>query len=128
MTRILFLGYVPESVDFSDPALPPGMSAEKVHGGIAVAMKQFAERGWETDLFFIQPDDTAAPAIARQLGSAHYDCVVIGAGVRLASRGLALFEAVINALHRAAPGAAIAFNSRPDDSADAAGRALALRG
>ena len=49
MTRILFLGYDPETVDFSDPALPPGMTAEKVHAGIAVAMKGFAERGWEAE-------------------------------------------------------------------------------
>jgi hypothetical protein len=31
---------------------------------------------------------------------------------------------VINAVHRAAPGATIAFNTRPDDSADAAARWL----
>jgi hypothetical protein len=31
MTRILLVGYNPETVDFSDPALPPGMTAEKVH-------------------------------------------------------------------------------------------------
>jgi len=35
-----------------------------------------------------------------------------------------LFEAVINAIHHAARGAAIAFNARPDDSADAAARWL----
>ena len=29
MTRILLLGYDPATVDFSDPALPPGMTAEK---------------------------------------------------------------------------------------------------
>ena len=51
--------------------------------------------------------------------------MVIGAGVRLPPRGLALFEAVINAVHKAAPGATIAFNTRPDDSADAAARWLA---
>jgi hypothetical protein len=44
--------------------------------------------------------------------------------VRLPPRGLALFEAVINAVHKAAPGAAIAFNTRPEDSADAAARSL----
>ena len=120
------LGYDPETVDFSDPALPPGMTAEKVHAGIAVAMKQFAERGWEADVCFIRPDETAGPTVERQLGSTSYDCVVIGAGVRLPPRGLALFEAVINAIHKAAPGAAIAFNTRPDDSADAAARGLAL--
>ena len=126
MSRILLLGYDPATVDFSDPALPPGMTAEKVHAGIAVAMKQFAERGWEADLCLIRPDETAVPTVVRQLGSTRYECVVIGAGVRLPPRGLALFEAVINTVHNAAPGAAIAFNTRPDDSADAAARALAL--
>src|ERR1039457_4826452 len=109
MTRVLLLGYDPETVDFSDPALPPGMTLEKVRAGIAVALKQFAERGWEGDVGFIRPDETAGPTVERQLASKSYDCVVIGAGVRLPPRGLALFEAVINAVHKAAPGAAIAF-------------------
>lgn len=125
MARVLLLGYDPETVDFSDPALPPGMTAEKVHAGIAVAMRQFAERGWEGDVCVIRPDESARPALERQLASKSYDCVVVGAGVRLPPRSLALFEVVINAIHKAAPGAAIAFNTRPDDSADAAARWLA---
>lgn len=112
-------------MDFSDPALPPGMTAEKVHAGIAVAVKQFADRGWEADVGFIRPDETAGPTVERQLASKTYDCVVIGAGVRLPPRRLTFFEAVINAVHKAAPGAVIAFNTRPDDSADAAARCLA---
>src|ERR1700730_7437034 len=60
MKRVLLLGYDPETVDFSDPALPPGMTVEKVHAGIAVAMKQFAERGWEADLGFIRPERVCA--------------------------------------------------------------------
>ena len=83
MTRILLLGYEPEAVDFSDPALPPGMTVEKVHAGIAVALKQFAERGWESDVCYIRPDETAGPAVERQLASKSYDCVVVGGGVRL---------------------------------------------
>jgi hypothetical protein len=127
MTRVLLLGYDPETVDFSDPALPPGMTAEKIRAGIAVALKQFAERGWEGEVCLIQPDESSWPVVVRQLGSMSYDCVVIGAGIRLPPRGLALFEAVINAVHTAAPGTAIAFNTRPDDSADAAARSLAAR-
>jgi hypothetical protein len=125
MTRILLVGYDPETVDFSDPALPPGMNAEKVHAAIAVAVRQFTARAWECDLCYIRPDETAGPAVERQLASTHYDCVVIGAGVRLPARRLAVFEAVINAVHKAAPGTAIAFNTRPDDSAEAAARWLA---
>ena len=41
MKRVLLVGYDPETVDFSDPALPPGMTAEKVRAGITVALRQF---------------------------------------------------------------------------------------
>jgi hypothetical protein len=125
MTRILLLGLDPDTVDFSDPALPPGMTAERVRAGIAVALRQFTDRGWEGAVGFIRPDETAGPTVERQLRSANYDCVVIGAGVRLPPRNLPLLEVVINAIRRAAPGAAIAFNTRPDDSADAAARWVA---
>src|SRR5271154_5280172 len=124
MTRVLLLGLDPESVDFSDPALPPGMTADKIHAGIAVAQRQFAERGWEGDVGLIQPDETAGPAVERLVTSKSYDCVVIGAGVRLPPRSLVLLEVFINAIRKAAPAAAIAFNTRPDDSADAAARWL----
>lgn len=122
MSRILLLGLDPDTVDYSDPALPPGMTAEKVRAGIAVALKQFADHGWESEVGFIRPDETAGPTVERLLRAANYDCVVVGAGVRLPPRHLALFEVVINAIRKAAPGAAIAFNTRPDDSADGAAR------
>ncbi|HTK71644.1 MAG TPA: hypothetical protein VL331_04000 [Croceibacterium sp.] len=124
MTRVLLVGYDPDTVDFSDPALPPGMTAEKIRAGVAVAMKRFAERGWDADVGYIRPDETAGPEVERQLASQNYDCVVIGAGVRLPPRRLAVFESVINAIHKAAPNAAIAFNTRPEDTADAAARRL----
>ena len=125
MPRILLLGLVPESVDYSDPAVPPGMNAEKIRAGIAVALKQFTDRGWESDVCLIRPDESAGPTVERQLRSTNYDCVVIGGGVRLLPRNLALFEVVVNAVRKASPGAAIAFNTRPDDSADAAARWVA---
>jgi hypothetical protein len=124
MTRILFVGQVPETVDFADPALPPGFNAEKIHAGIAVAMRQMAERGWHADLCLVRPDATTAAMVERQLAGKLYDGVVIGGGIRIPPKSLPLFEAVINAVHRAAPGAFIAFNTRPEDSADAAARWL----
>ena len=93
MTRVLLLGLDPETVDFSDPALPPGMTVEKVNAGIDVAMKQFAERGWEADLCLIRRDETAGPATERQLASRSYDCVVIGAGVAFGALGHGKFFA-----------------------------------
>src|SRR5438045_1258935 len=98
MKRVLLIGLDPDTVDFSDPALPPGMTVEKVHAGIAVAMRQFAERGWEGDVGLIRPDETAGPAVERQLALKRYDCVVVGGGVRLPPRNLELLEVVINAI------------------------------
>lgn len=124
MTRVVLIGFDPEAVDFTDPSLPPGMDAEKIRAGIALGLQQMRDRGWEADFCSIRPDANAGPAVERYLASAPYDCVVVGAGIRLPPRGLAVFEAVLNAVHRAAPGAAIAFNTRPDDSAEAASRRL----
>jgi hypothetical protein len=125
MTRVLLVGYDPETVDYSNPALPPGMNADKISGGLLLALKKMTERGWDADLCLIRPDETARETVERHLASANYACVVIGAGVRLPPEGFLLFETVVNAVHKAAPAAAIAFNTRPEDSADAAARWLA---
>jgi len=101
MKHVVLIGLDPATVDFSDPALPPGMTAEKIHAGVKLALADFA---------------------ARCLAGHVYDCVVIGAGLRLPPSRLVLFEAVVNAIHRAAPQAAIAFNTRPEDSGAAAAR------
>ena len=122
MTRVLLVGQQPETIDYTDPALPPGLSAEKIHAALAASRNKLVERGWEADLCLFPPDETAGPRVAQQLAAEAYDCVMVGFGVRLPPRNLLLFEAVVNAVHKAAPGAAIAFNTSPDDSAEAAGR------
>ena len=123
MLRVLLMGLEPEVVDFSDPALPPGMSAQKVHDGVALAMKDMAGRGWQAESLMFRPE-TAADQIQARLAGGGYDCVVIGAGVRLPPRNLRLLEQVINAVAKASPGTPIAFNTVPQDSADAAARWL----
>jgi hypothetical protein len=62
--------------------------------------------------------------VEKQLTGVAYDCVVIGGGVRLPPKSLWLFEALINAVHKAAPEAVIAFNTTPADTAEAAARRL----
>ena len=120
MTRILFVGQKPETVDFTDPSLPP----QKINAGIAVAVAKIQEHGWDGDTCMITPDDDGRAMLETQLNSAPYDCVVIGGGLRIPPKSLILFEMVVNAVHKAAPGAVIAFNTRPEDTAEAAARAL----
>jgi len=124
MTRVLFVGQAPETVDFSDPSLPPGFNAEKIQAGIDLAAAKIAERGWVGDICMITPDAVGISMLEKQLAAATYDCVVIGGGMRIPPKGLVLFEQVVNAIHKEAPGAAIAFNTRPEDTAEAAARWL----
>src|SRR5262249_15304445 len=98
------------------------MNAEKIRAGITLAIKQVTDRGWQGDLCLIRPDEMAVQTVERQLASANYNCVVIGAGVPLPPKSLVLFELVINAIHRGAPPPSIAFHTRPGYSAAAAAR------
>ena len=38
MKRVQLIGSEPATVNFSDPALPPRMTVEKIHAGIKVAL------------------------------------------------------------------------------------------
>ena len=122
MMRVLFVGQIPETVDYSDPALPPGLSAEKIYAGIDVAAAKIAEKGWLGDICNIAPDDCGIATLEKQLATTTYDCVVVGGGLRLPPKGMLMFEKVVNSIHKTAPGAAIAFNTRPEDTAEAADR------
>jgi hypothetical protein len=124
VTRVLFVGQDPNTVDYNDPALPPGTNAQKIQAGLDLAAAKIAERGWTGDLCMIPPTDAGMATLEKQLASATYDCVVIGGGMRLPPKSLLLFEKVVNAVHKAAPGSAIAFNTEPGDTADAAARWL----
>jgi hypothetical protein len=122
MKRVLLIGFEPAAVDYSDPALPPGVTAEMIEAGIKTGLADMAARGWLPEACLIKPDETAVPTVEHSLAADLYDCVVIGAGVRLPPRHLGLFEAIVNAIHRGAPQAAIGFNTRPDDTGAAAAR------
>jgi acetyl esterase/lipase/pimeloyl-ACP methyl ester carboxylesterase len=124
MTKILFVGQKPETVDFSDPALPPGTTAEKINAGIALGVGKIQDHGWKGDTCMITPDAAGSAMLEKALAGADYDCVVIGGGMRLPPKGLVLFETVINIIHKSAPNAKIAFNTQPEDTADAAARQL----
>jgi hypothetical protein len=126
MMRVLFVGQAPETVDFSDPSLPPGFNADKINEGIRIAEATMAERGWQGDLCMIPPDDSGIAMLSAKLAQTNYDCVVIGGGLRIPPKSLILFEKVVNAIHQGAPKAAIAFNTRPQDTAEAAARWITI--
>ena len=45
MTRVLVIGYAPDAVDFTDPAIPPGLNEDLVAEGRIVAAGCRADQG-----------------------------------------------------------------------------------
>jgi hypothetical protein len=66
--------------------------------------------------------DTAEAVTTRALQAGDFDCVLIGAGLRLPGERLVLFEKTLNLVHRLAPRAAVCFNTTPADSLEAVQR------
>jgi len=69
MKRVLFVGFDPATVDYSDPAIPPGMTAERIHAGIKITLADMAKRGWDAELCLIRPDETAVAAVEGRLAA-----------------------------------------------------------
>ncbi|RJL23977.1 hypothetical protein [Bailinhaonella thermotolerans] len=107
-----------------DPAKIQGWDPEPVHRAIARGRDRFTELSITADWCLVALDEDPEKAIIQALISADYACVVIGGGIRTHEPLLELFEKVVNLVRRHAPGAAIAFNSSPEDCADAALRWL----
>jgi hypothetical protein len=76
-------------------------------------------------LFGLDGSDDVEAVVTAALRAQPWECVVVGGGVR---NQLELFERVVNLVRRHAPTAAVAFNSTPADTFEAAARWIEIRG
>jgi hypothetical protein len=113
--RVLLLGLDPHAV--------PGVDAALVDTAIAIGNKQFADAGIPVDHCLFGPDAGDAQIVAG-ITAADYACVVIGGGLRKPDDQVALLERAIQLIRQHAPRAAIAFNTNPTTSLEAARRWL----
>jgi hypothetical protein len=122
---VLLIGFDPRLLDFSSPELAPmNLTAEKVLAGTAAELERLRALGYTAHGCFVDLGETAETVVASELRANEYGCVIIGAGVRANPRYLLLFERLLNIVHELAPGARIAFNTKPTDTVEAAQRWL----
>ena len=119
--KVLSVGLEPSLINFTDPAYAafPGMTAEKVMAGLNRDVETLNGLGYSASLCLVDFGETAEAVLKANLSKAAYDCIVIGAGVRLIAQNTDLFEKLVNVIHKNAPDAKLCFNTRPDDTADA---------
>ncbi len=121
---VLSVGLQPQLINFADPAYAafPGMTAEKVQGGLDKDIAALNALGYDAKLCLTDFGETAEEVIRATLQKSRYDFDVIGAGVRTIGKNFLLFEKVLNVVHEHAPQARICFNTGPFDTAEAVQR------
>jgi hypothetical protein len=124
MARVLIIGIDPDEVDFSDPALPPGLTAALIRQGIVRGQEALDRAGHAVEHMFVPADPSRLQAFAQRLEADRFDCVIVGGGICLPPRNRTLFEAALNVIARSRHHPAIALVSRPEEVADAAARVL----
>jgi hypothetical protein len=100
------------------------LNEDLVAEGIKRDLQLMHDRGWEVEHLPIRADETLRGDILDRLARKSYDCIVIGARVRMTTKHVAEFEQVIDAVRHGAPLTPLAFNSSPDSSGEAAVRWL----
>jgi len=107
-----------------DPRKIPGFDPAQVELAIAIGHKRFADAGIEVDTCLVEISADARAIIAAALQAKPYGVVVVGGGIRKPDDVVDLLEDVIELIRRHAPQAAIAFNTNPTTSLDAAQRRM----
>jgi hypothetical protein len=121
---VLVIGIDPSIIDFTTPefAAMPGLTAEKVEMGIKNSIIQLNEIGYDAHLCWTDFGATAIDVIKKRLQEKHFDCVLIGAGIRKPESTFIFFEKAINVILEFSPKSRICFNTNPMDSVAAVQR------
>lgn len=122
MARILIIGEDPDSIDPADH--PPGVTADGIRAALERARAALLSEGHAADILLTTSADSIALELAEAVRGRQYDVLVIGAGLRVLPPMAEHFERLMNAIREHAPHARLAFNTKPDDTAEAAERQL----
>ncbi|NDB51728.1 MAG: hypothetical protein EB161_06225 [Nitrosopumilaceae archaeon] len=116
--RILLIGLEPTLIRYNEF---PGLNPQKVLDGLKDEVENGLKLGYEIELCLIRPDGGDINTITEKISQKEFDCIVIGAGIRIGLEYFLLFEKVINLAHQA-QGAKICFNTNPTDTLKAISR------
>lgn len=117
--KVLLLGIDPKFIDVN-LATSTGWDANRVKAVAQEENNKLTDLGYEPQICFIDLGETAESVISDRLSRENFDCIMIGAGVRLVPQHTVLFEKIINAVHqKAPPSSKICFNTNPGDSVEA---------
>jgi len=111
-TSVLIVGLEPSLIDFSDPAYgPSGLDAASVRAGLQADEARLNALGYDAELCLTDFGETAETVLRERLMKKAFDCILVGAGLRLIAHNTPLFEKLVNVAHADAPQAKLCFTS-----------------
>ena len=125
MARILIVGEDPASLKAKE--LPSGVTAEGILRALNDARAALQSKGHDAEILLTTSVERIAGELAEAVRGRRFDVVVIGAGLRILPPMALHFERLMNAIREHAPDARLAFNTKPEDTAEAAERQLEAR-
>jgi hypothetical protein len=118
--KVLLIGLDPKVVDYA--SLPARLDEPTLRALLDADLRRLRELGYDATWLLTDRGETAVSLVTARLAAEKFDCILVGAGIRTIGPLFPLFEKLVNAIHAGAPGAKIAFNTKPDDTAEAVQR------
>lgn len=117
--KVLLIGIDPKLID-PNLSTATGWDANRVRAAAQDANKRLVELGYELQSCLLDPRGTDESLVSDTLSREKFDCIMVGAGVRVLSQNTILFEKIMNTIHqKAPPSSKICFNTNPADTIEA---------
>ena len=117
--KVLLIGIDPKLID-PNLSTATGWDANRVRAAAQDANKRLVELGYELQSCLLDPRGTDESVVSDTLSTEKFDCIMVGAGVRVLSQNTILFEKIMNTIHQMAPPSSkICFNTNPADTIEA---------
>jgi hypothetical protein len=99
-----------------------GLDAAAIRAGLEKDEAYLNAPGYDAELCLTDFGETAETVLRERLERKSFDCIMLGAGLRLIAQNTPLFEKLVNVVHVNAPQAKLCFNTKPTDTAGAVQR------
>jgi hypothetical protein len=117
--KVLLIGIDPKLID-PNLSTATGWDANRVRAAAQDANKRLVELGYVLQSCLLDPRGTDESVVSDRLSREKFDCIMVGAGVRVLSQNTILFEKIMNTIHqKAPPSSKICFNTNPADTVEA---------
>lgn len=117
--KVLLIGIDSKLID-PNLSTATGWDANRVRAAAQDANKRLVELGYELQSCLLDPRGTDESVVSDTLSREKFDCIMVGAGVRVLSQNTSLFEKIMNTIHqKAPPSSKICFNTNPADTVEA---------